>query len=615
MEKMKKSLLVQHIIKPYWKTLAIALFAVVIAGLAELLEPWPIKIVIDYVIGSKHLPSWLANYVFAFFNNDKTGILNFALFVALSVATLGGLMSYVEKSLTIKAGQWIMLDLRQKLYNHLQKLSLSYFDQAKTGDLLSRVTNDIDSVQSFVTSALLGMVINIFMLIGMIGIMSYLNWHFTLIALSITPLLFFQVYRLTRSIKKASREVRKKESDIISLVQEAISSIRIVKAFARENYEVERLRKETEESIRLTLLARSLKARLSPTVDIIIALGTCIVLWYGAGLVLRSNFSAGDLIIFLLYLRMMYKPMRELSKMIDTTSKAQIALERIIEIMKIENQIPENPNAIAVEKVKGEIEFKNIHFSYDQNQLVLKDINFNIKPGQFVAFVGPTGSGKSTIISLIPRFYDPLCGKILIDEKDTKDYTTDSLRNQVSFVLQDPYLFHAPIWQNIAYGKPNATCEDIRRAAKLANATEFIEKMPKGFDTIIGERGVTLSCGQRQRLAIARAIIRDAPILILDEPTSGLDAASEEVVLDALARLMEGRTTIVIAHRLSTIKQADNIFVLNQGEIVESGTHEELLAQNKLYTHLYEIQNQEEEIEKTYKGLYSINKKEEVVHV
>ncbi|KAF0247851.1 MAG: ATP-binding cassette subfamily B bacterial MsbA, partial [bacterium] len=442
-----------------------------------------------------------------------------------------------------------------------------------------------------------------------------LNWEFTLIALSIIPILFLQVYHLTRNIKKATRDVRKKESDIVSLIQEAISSIRIVKAFGRENYEVEKLKKETEESVRLTLLARSLKARLSPTVDILIAFGTCIVLWYGARLVLTDHLSAGDLIVFLLYLRMMYKPIRELSKMIDTTSKAQIGLERIMEIMKTENQVPELPNALAADRVKGEITFNNVNFSYGQNQLILKGINFNIKPGQFVAFVGPTGGGKSTVMNLIPRFYDILSGKILIDGKDVRDYTIDSLRKQISFVLQDPYLFHASIWQNIAYGKPNTTREEIYRAAKLANATEFIEKMPKGFDTIIGERGVTLSCGQRQRIAIARAIIRDAPILILDEPTSGLDAASEEVVLEALGQLMEGRTTIVIAHRLATIKRADVIFVVNQGEIEEFGTHEQLLAQNNLYTHLYQIQSQEEEIEKSYNDLYVANKQEEKIHV
>ncbi len=301
--------------------------------------------------------------------------------------------------------------------------------------------------------------------------------------------------------------------------------------------------------------------------------------------------------------------------MIDTTSKAQIGLERIMEIMKTENQVPELPNALAADRVKGEITFNNVNFSYGQNQLILKGINFNIKPGQFVAFVGPTGGGKSTVMNLIPRFYDILSGKILIDGKDVRDYTIDSLRKQISFVLQDPYLFHASIWQNIAYGKPNTTREEIYRAAKLANATEFIEKMPKGFDTIIGERGVTLSCGQRQRIAIARAIIRDAPILILDEPTSGLDAASEEVVLEALGQLMEGRTTIVIAHRLATIKRADVIFVVNQGEIEEFGTHEQLLAQNNLYTHLYQIQSQEEEIEKSYNDLYVANKQEEKIHV
>lgn len=610
---MNKSLLGKHIIKPHWKTLSVALVAVIIAGIAQLLEPWPIKIVIDYVIGVKPLPQWINNYVVAFFGSEKLDILNFALVAALLVAILGGVMSYVEKSLTINAGQWVMLDLRQKVYDHLQKLSLSYFDRAKTGDLLSRVTSDIDAIQSFVSTAFLGMIINVFMMLGMVGVMFYINWQFTLIALSITPLLFYQVYRLTRSIKKATREVRKKEGDVVSLIQEVLSSIRIVKAFTKENYEVERLKKETEESIRLTLLARSLKARLSPIVDVLTALGTCIVLWYGARLVLSNQFSAGDLIVFLLYLRMMYKPMKDLSKMIDTTSKAQIGLERITEIMKTENQVPELPNAIVADRLKGEISFNDVHFSYDQNQLNLKGINFSVKPGQFIAFVGPTGSGKSTITSLIPRFYDVLCGKVLIDGKDVREYTIDSLRQQVSFVLQDPYLFRATIAENIAYGKVNANCEEIRRAAKLANATEFIEKLPKGFDTVIGERGVTLSFGQRQRIAIARAIIRDAPILILDEPTSGLDAASEQLVLEALERLMEGRTTIVIAHRLSTIKHADNIFVVKQGEIVESGTHDELLAQNKLYAQLYEIQNKETEIEKTYSTIYSSSSKQKEV--
>lgn len=610
---MNKSLLGKHIIKPHWKSLSVALVAVIIAGIAQLLEPWPIKIVIDYVIGVKPLPQWMQDYVFAFFGSEKLDILNFALVAALLVAILGGVMSFVEKSLTINAGQWVMLDLRQKVYDHLQKLSLSYFDRSKTGDLLSRVTSDIDAIQSFVSTAFLGMVINVFMMLGMVGVMFYVNWQFTLIALSITPLLFYQVYRLTRSIKKATRDVRKKEGDIVSLIQEVLSSIRIVKAFTKENYEVERLKKETEESIRLTLLARSLKARLSPIVDVLTAFGTCIVLWYGARLVLNNQLSAGDLIVFLLYLKMMYKPMKDLSKMIDTTSKAQIGLERILEIMKTENQVPELPNATVAERLKGEVSFNDVHFSYDQNQLNLKGINFNIKPGQFVAFVGPTGSGKSTITSLIPRFYDVLCGKVLVDGKDVRSYTIDSLRQQVSFVLQDPYLFRATIWENIAYGKADANCEEIRRAAKLANATEFIEKLPKGFDTLIGERGVTLSFGQRQRIAIARAIIRDAPILILDEPTSGLDAASEQLVLEALERLMAGRTTIVIAHRLSTIKHADNIFVVKQGEIVESGTHDELLAQNKLYAQLYEIQNKETEIEKTYSTIYSSSSKEKEV--
>lgn len=600
---MQKRLITEHIIKPYWKFLVVALFAVIVEGAADLLEPWPIKIVIDYVVGSKHMPGWMNDFVVNTFGSDKLQILNFTLVAAVSIAVTGAIATFFEKSLTIKAGQWVMVDLREKLYNHIQKLSLSYFDKAKTGDILSRVTSDIDAVQSFVTTAFLGIVVNIVMLVGMIGVMFYLNWQFTLIALSVTPFLFFEVYKLTRSVKQATREVRKKEGDIVSVVQESITAIRAIKAFGREDYEVRRLKEEMNESVELTLKARGLKARLSPVVDVIIAFGTCVVLWYGARLVLAGGLSAGELIVFLLYLRMMYKPIRDLSKMIDTTSKAQIGIERINEILETENQIKDLPHAKPIKRAEGEITFENVHFSYTPDQHILKGINFNIKPKQFVAFIGPTGSGKSTIISLLPRFYDLVEGQISIDGKDIRDYTIASLRQQVSFVLQDPYLFHAPIWQNIAYGKPGATRQEVYQAAKLANAVEFIEKMPNGFDTIIGERGATLSGGQRQRLAIARAIIRNSPILILDEPTSGLDAASEEVVFDALSRVMEGKTTIVIAHRLATIRHADNIFVVNGGEIVESGRHSELIANNGLYAHLYEIQNHEEEIKKFSRNL------------
>ncbi|MCI0524394.1 MAG: ABC transporter ATP-binding protein/permease, partial [Acidobacteria bacterium] len=317
---------------------------------------------------------------------------------------------------------------------------------------------------------------------------------------------------------------------------------------------------------------------------------TCVVLWYGARLVLQGLMTAGALVVFLLYLGKMYKPMRDLSKMADTVSKAMIGAERIKEVIQTEREVSDLPGARRSPKFKGEVTFDRVTFGYQDDRPVLKDVSLTIKPGQFVALVGPTGGGKSTLAGLIPRFYDPQAGQVKIDGADVRGFTLKSLRQQISFVLQETLLFHAPVWQNIAYGKPEATREEIINAARLANASEFIERMPQGYDTMIGERGVTLSGGQRQRIAIARAIIRDSPILILDEPSSGLDAASEELVFDAINRLTQKKTTIVIAHRLTTVRKADVIFVLQDGVVVESGAHKELLARGGLYAQLHEIQ-------------------------
>ncbi|HEY8461225.1 MAG TPA: ABC transporter ATP-binding protein, partial [Blastocatellia bacterium] len=424
----------------------------------------------------------------------------------------------------------------------------------------------------------------------------YFNWRFTLIALSVAPILFLQVYTLTRRIKQATRAVRKKESEIVSVVAETLSSIRVVKAFAREDYEEKRLEGKTLESIEMALRARSIKARLTPIVDVIVATGTCIVLWYGARLVLLGQLTPGALVVFLLYLGKMYKPMRDLSKMTDAASKAVIGAERIRELIRMEDRVRELPHARPAPQFKGSIEFDRVWFGYHEAQPVLKDIRLRIEPGQYVALVGPTGAGKSSIISLIPRFYDPLSGRVLIDGEDVRDFTLKSLREQISFVLQETILFHAPIWQNIAYGKPEASREEIIRAAKLANAHEFIERTPEGYNTMVGERGVTLSGGQRQRIAIARAIIRNSPILILDEPTSGLDASSEKLVLEALGRLTSGKTVIVITHHLETIIKADVIFTLKDGRIVERGAHQQLLARGGIYAHLYEDQFRDETV-------------------
>src|SRR6202043_523360 len=414
-----------------------------------------------------------------------------------------------------------------------------------------------------------------------------------LIALSIAPVLFAVVYYYTREIKRASRAVGKTESEKTSVVQEVLSSIRVVKAFAREDYELQRFETQSMENVEIALRARSVKAKLSPIVEVIVAIGTCLVLGYGARLAIAGKLSAGVLIVFLLYLGKMYKPMRDLSKMTDTVSKAAVGFERIQEVLEIESKVRDLPRAKKALKFKGKIEFEHVSFSYDGGNLVLKDINFTIEPGQIAALVGPSGTGKTTVISLIPRFYDPTSGKVKIDDRDVREYTLKSLRQQISFVLQDTLLFRATIWENIAYGRPDAPRRKIEEVARLANAHEFIEKMPEGYDTMVGERGISLSGGQRQRIAIARAIIRDTPILILDEPTSGLDAASEQTVIGALDTLMKGRTSVVIAHHLNSIRHADIIFVVKDTELVEQGTHQALLASRGVYAELYKVQTPE----------------------
>ena len=591
---MQKKIRITDLLYPHWFTLTLAFVAVIGESITDLLEPWPLKIVFDYVFGSKRMPDWLAGIV-GWIGVDKFSILNFAVLSVLAIAIVGALSSYFEKYLTTSVGQWVMHDLRRVLYSHIQRLSLSFHDHKRTGDLISRVTTDIDAVQSLISNVLLGLLVNVLTLFGMMLVMLYLNWAFTLIALMVAPGLFLVVYHYTHRIKSASRAMRQQEGEVVNVLEEVLSSIRVVKAFAREDYEQKRFERESRESVEKALLARNVKAKLPPIVEMIVACGTCLVLWYGARLVLTGTLTSGELLVFLLYLGKMYKPMRELSKMTDTISKASVGWERIREVLENEMQIRDVRGAKRAPRFKGKIELNHVSFSYDRGEQVLRDLNLKIDPGQLAALVGPTGAGKTTIVSLLPRFYDPSSGEIRIDGIDIRRFKIKSLREQISFVLQETLLFRAPVWQNIAYGKPEASRAGIIRAAKLANADEFIERMPDGYDTMIGERGMTLSGGQRQRITIARAIIRNSPILILDEPSAGLDAESEKLVFDALGNLMEGKTSIVIAHRLATVIRADVIFVIDDGKVVDQGTHKELLARGGLYSRLYELQFRGEE--------------------
>jgi ATP-binding cassette subfamily B protein len=583
------------LLQPHAKLLALGLFAVVGEGAANLLEPWPLKLAFDSFTHSGAGHGWLNRWLLGAIGSDKLTILKFAAVAVLVIAVLDAVCFFAEKYLTTSVGQWVMHDLRRLLYAHIQHLSLDYHKQKQTGELISRLTSDIDAIQSFIVSNMLGFLVDGMTLLGMIVVMFYLNWRFTLIALSVAPVLFGVTYSYTRRTKKATREVRKKESEIVSRLQEVLSSISLVKALAREDYEQRRLEEESAESVQIALRARSLKARLSPLVGIIVAVGTALVLWFGGRLVLAGSLSAGSLIVFIWYLAKMYKPMQDFAKMTDSYSKAAVGYERIREIFDTEPKVLDLPTSRRAPRFRGDIEFDHVAFSYVPERPILKDINFKISSGQMVALVGPTGAGKTTIANLIGRFYDPDSGIVRIDGHDVRDFHQKSLRDQMSFVLQESILFRAPIWQNIAYGKPEATRAQIRRAAELANAHEFIVQLADDYDTIVGERGVTLSGGQCQRIAIARAIIRNTPILIMDEPSSGLDAASEKLVFEALSRLMEGKTTIVIAHRFSTIRRADAILLIKGGRIVEKGKHEELLQAGGLYATLYDLQFRHED--------------------
>ena len=592
----KGGLNILELLRPHSRQLWLGLFAIAGESIAGLLEPWPLKIVLDDLLQSKNQNGWLHRFIVATAGSAPRNVLIFACIAVLVIAVADALFTYAEKYLTTNVGQWVGHELRRTIYTHVQLLSLAYHDQQPTGDLISRVTVDIDSIQSFIVSGLLSILVDSMTIIGMIIVMFWVNWQFTLIALAVVPPLFFIVNTYTRKVKKASREVRKKEGRMVSVVSEVVSSIRVVKAFSREDYEVRRFEGESLEAVEAALAARSLKARLVPIVNIVTAIGTCAVLWFGAQMAMSGHLEPGSLVVFVFYLGKMYKPMQDISKTIDAYSKAATGFDRIQEILRSDDEVHDKPGARRAARFKGELEFEHVAFAYKEDEPVLSDVSLHVDAGTMVALVGPTGAGKTTIINLIARFYDPTSGVIKIDGTDIRQFTQKSLRSQISFVLQDTVLFSGTIWDNIAYGCPDASYSRIVKAAEAANAMEFIEKLPEKFSTAVGERGVTLSGGQRQRIAIARALVRNTPILILDEPTSGLDAASEQLVVEALDRLMDGKTSIVIAHRLTTIRRAKQIFVVENGVVAESGSHDELLQhEDGIYRKLHDLQSKLEE--------------------
>jgi ATP-binding cassette subfamily B protein len=432
-----------RLIRPYWKLLAVAFAAMLAQAAADLLEPWPLKVIFDYVLGSKRIPPWLSERMVD--ADDRLAALDLAALAVIGIAVIGAISSYTQKYLSTTVAKRVGFDLRHLLYHHVQRMSLSFYEQRQTGDMVVRLTSDIDAAEDFISSAVLGIVLDLLTLVGMMGVMFYLDWRFSVIGPSVAPPLFVMIYRFTRRIRKAAREVKKKESQLALIGQESISSARIVKAFAQEDFEEGRLEHESQEAVDLSLRARSIKARLAPLVDIVVAIGTCLVLWYGVRLVLADRLISGALLVFVLYLDKMYKPMKDISKMSDTLSKAAISFERIGGILAIESQVRDLPDATPAPPFAGRIEFSHVRFGYEPHRPVLTDLNLVVEPGQRAALVGPTGSGKSTLIGLIPRMYDASVGQISIDGRDIHSYTLASLRIQVGFVLQDAVLFHASV--------------------------------------------------------------------------------------------------------------------------------------------------------------------------
>ena len=582
---------VGSLIRPYRRTLVVIFFFMLIETAMSLAAPWPLKVILDSVIGGHKIGPWLHRMIGPLLENgSKAHVALLAAAAFVLIAIIGAAASYVDNYYTESVGQWVAHDLRMRTYHHLQRLSLSYYSTHETGTILSTLTTDIQTIQGFASSSTLSILVDLLTIVCMLGLMFWLNWGFTLIAIAVTPFLLLFVSRFKKAVKTATHEVRKEQSQIVAVAQQGLESMPVVIAFGQEKTEEKLLYGVSEATVNAALKARSIKALLSPVVNITVAICTAIVLWRGAVLILAGSMTIGELTVYLAYLARFFKPVKDLATTTNAIAQASVGVERIRTILDADLIIPDAPDGLEPQTLNGAIEFDHIAFGYDATHPILTDLSLKIKAGQFVGIVGPTGSGKSTVVSLIPRFYDVQSGKVHIDGHDVRTYKLKHLRDQIGYVLQDTVLFRGTIFENIAFGRPDATREEVIAAAKLANAHDFIMAMPLGYDTPVGERGLTLSGGQRQRIGIARVMIRNSPILLLDEPTAALDSESEKLVIDALEKLMKGKTVIAIAHRLSTIRDADLIAVIKDGVVAESGTHDELMAKNGLYAELYRTQ-------------------------
>ena len=582
---------IRDLVRPYRWTLVLIFGAMLVETLMSIAAPWPLKIILDNVVGDKKMSPWMLHVfgpVLEHGSRMHTALMVGLLYVV--IALLGAVASYVDNYFTESAGQWVAHDLRMRMYDHLQQLSLSYYSTHQTGTILSTLTSDIATIQSFASGSTLDILVDMLTIASMLVVMFWLNWDFTLIAVAVTPFLLLFVSRFKKAVKAATHEVRKEQSAIVDMVQQGLESIQVVQAYGQEKTEQEMLAAISQATVAAALKARGVKALLSPVVTVVVAVCVAIVLWRGAALILAGAMTVGSLTVYLAYLTRFFKPVKDLATTTNAIAQVTVAVERVRGILDTNEVIPEKQDAIMPGVLRGDIDVKEAAFGYDPDHPILTDVSFQIKPGEFVGIVGPTGAGKSTVVSLIPRFYDVLKGSVRVDGTDVRDYCLKGLRDQIGYVLQDTLLFRGTIYDNIAFGNPNATKEEVMAAARLANADEFIAKMPNGYETQVGERGATLSGGQRQRIGIARVMVRNSPILLLDEPTAALDSESERLVIDALEKLMKGKTVIAIAHRLTTIRDANQILVIAGGTVAEKGTHQELLQKDGIYAELYRTQ-------------------------
>lgn len=565
-------------VKAYWLRALAALICTGIASGCTAYLPWVIKDMVDQVLRDK-----------------DTAMLNYIVISIIVVFIIRGISYYGQSYLMNYVGQRVIIDIRKAVFEKLQRLSLSFYDKHKTGTIMSYVTNDVNALQSAMVENVVEMFTESVILIVSIVMMLYLDWRLFLVTFATFPIVLLFIDSFGKRIRKSGSRIQEAAADITSVLQEVASSPRVIKSFVREGYEIGRFDKENMNNFRANMKYAQLSSTLTPTIEFVAAVGVSIILWYGGNSVIDGTITAGSLVAFLTYAVNISNPIKRLSRVIGNIQKALAAAQRVFDVLDLPETIQNAPDAKLLPQVKGDVRFNDVSFEYNTGEEVLSHVSFEVKPGEMIAFVGPSGAGKSTVASLLPRFYDVTSGSISIDGKDIREVTLNSLREQVGIVPQETVLFNGTVYDNILYGRLDATPEEVEAAAKAANAHNFIMGLPEGYQTMLGDRGVNISGGQRQRISIARAILKNPQILILDEATSALDTESERVVQEALDRLMVGRTSFVIAHRLSTIKNADKIMVLEKGKLVEQGTHEELMEKDGLYAHLYKIQYRSKE--------------------